>query len=218
MSKRFLIIVSGAVIVIILAAVLYLVTIGGAEGQAEKKSKIRSEPAEINIVFLGSTYSSNRNWHRHLSRKDVDFCAVINFSRRELKMLLERCVWKKNPKICFLNGGHEDVISNVPLKTFLENYEWVVKKLMKRDIRPVIQSTIRIPEIRENVIEEINVMNDRLKLMADSMGVDYINITEILCNKEGLKEKYTPDGIHLNEVGYKAWAEEIKAYLKENPI
>jgi hypothetical protein len=217
MSKRFQIIAAGAAIVILLAVVFYILTTG-EEGMSGKKEKTSKTIPEVNLLFLGGTYSSSPDWNRFLARKDADVCALLNLNQREIRVVFENCVWEKNPKICFVNCGQEDVVSKTPKTIILENYEKVLNRLMKRDVRPVIQSAIRIPNLRDNMTNTIDEINIELKILADRLGLDYINITDVLCDNEGLKEKYSSDGIRLNNEGYKVWAKEIKAYLKENPI
>ncbi len=61
-------------------------------------------------------------------------------------------------------------------------------------------------------VKEINASYARLAL---EMGVNYIDLTPIFSAPDGtLKADLTYDGLHLNEMGYKVWAETLKPYIQ----
>lgn len=65
--------------------------------------------------------------------------------------------------------------------------------------------------------EEILFVNEKLKSYCNSLGVEYLDLHCLLIDEEGLfNKKYSDDGIHPNELGYKIVADEINKKLKKD--
>ncbi len=60
------------------------------------------------------------------------------------------------------------------------------------------------------MIDEVNAF---LQELAKSKKIAYIDINPQLSENKRLKKQFTTDGVHLTEVAYNIWAEEIKKVL-----
>lgn len=53
---------------------------------------------------------------------------------------------------------------------------------------------------------DIRAFNDRLRMLAAEFRYDYLDLHELMADENGeLKAEYTPEGLHLNEQGYRVW-------------
>jgi lysophospholipase L1-like esterase len=60
----------------------------------------------------------------------------------------------------------------------------------------------------------IRFLNDKLKLLANKFGYEYIDLFPHFANGEGaLKSEYTNDNLHLMSDGYKKWVEILSPFI-----
>ncbi|OIP85068.1 MAG: hypothetical protein AUK44_00555 [Porphyromonadaceae bacterium CG2_30_38_12] len=58
-----------------------------------------------------------------------------------------------------------------------------------------------------------------LKNYAVTQKIDVIDLNPIIADKnQVLLDKYTTDGVHINDLGYKLWSDEIKRKLRKYKI
>jgi len=60
-------------------------------------------------------------------------------------------------------------------------------------------------------------VNDSLKELAVSTGVEYLDIYHRFTHEDGsvIKEYLLADGVHLSEKGYKAWSDALEEIINE---
>ena len=57
--------------------------------------------------------------------------------------------------------------------------------------------------------------NEKIKVLADSYGCEYVDLYPSLTDENGLLDgKYSSDGLHLNRKGYAVWTGVMKELLK----
>ncbi|MDP4283720.1 MAG: GDSL-type esterase/lipase family protein [Bacteroidota bacterium] len=176
--------------------------------------------------MLGNSLIRHGKWDSLLSRKDV-----INrgISGDRLKCICERLSYLDgyNPKICFIEGGINDLPGSNPDSLF-EDYKQIVSYFKKRKIIPIINLVLFINpraglkwDIRKNYIsinKQVAYLDERLIVYSSSEHITYIDLNKKLCHDNVLMDKYTTDGVHLTSEGYRIWSDEIKNILKKYNI
>lgn len=89
-------------------------------------------------------------------------------------------------------------------------------RLLVQSILPINESTGRWKKLngRTNDVPMANIL---IKAYCESVGITFINVFARLKEKQSnsLRMDLTTDGLHLNEEGYKLWADELSRYAKK---
>lgn len=191
-----------------------------------KLSKIK----KANIIMLGNSLTDGGNWSELLGRKGVVNRGIIG---DVLEGYLNRMqyVYNLRPKVCFIEGGINDIYNWKPVKKIFEQYIRVIKILKKHGITPVIQSTLytapkwgeewiannnpdlKPAEINKERNREVDKLNSLLKEYARQNKIIFVNLNKLMSSHGFLRSSLTWDGAHLKASGYKIWAHEIDKVL-----
>jgi lysophospholipase L1-like esterase len=167
------------------------------------------------VVMLGNSLTYNANWNEILNRTNI---ANRGIASDITSGYLHRLgyVYRLKPKLCFIEGGVNDLYSNDSVKNIVRNYAAIIDSLQSHGIVPVIQSTLfvaaKYPHAREKN-KQVQTLNAWLIAYASKNGIEYLDIN-LLVSKDGvLRKELTYDGIHLNARGYALWAPEVGKVL-----
>ncbi len=101
------------------------------------------------------------------------------------------------------------VKNNIEKTLFLIKADCPDCKIILQAIYPVIDG-----KAGKRANRTILETNKKLKMLSEKYGVTYLDLTDILSDKNGnLKEEYTYDGLHLSAAGYEATTKEIAKHL-----
>lgn len=120
----------------------------------------------------------------------------------------------------FLLIGTNDLeLTSLTVEEIIFNIKKIIKiiqeklksaKLYVQSIYPVFYE-IKPFSVGKRKNEDIVVINEKIKEIS---GITYIDMHSVLKTKSGkLNEKYTYDGLHMNEQGYHVIKDELMKYL-----
>ena len=188
----------------------------------ELKEKIFNKIAHYlsaDIVMFGDSITYSGDWMQGLSRIDVINSGKSSFTTSHFVSILNNSVLMFHPKICFLEGGINDIGVGIPLKRTYHNYTTIVDTLLSHNIEPVLQSTLYINQTDDTTTNsKVDSLNAFLQNLALSRHLHYINLNQHLSSNKQLKQEYTTDGVHLEEDAYKFWFQEVKKTLQMKNI
>ena len=147
-------------------------------------------------------------WELLLGRLDVVNSGYRGMQTRQLKQFLIPAVYFYNPKICFIMGGVNDFIADMPVQTVFDNLKTMAIRLKKHHIVPILQSTLLTagnPDYNDKIIK----LNGMLREYADKEQIVFINLNQYLAKGGKLRKELTTDGIHLKKEAYEIWSREI---------
>jgi len=174
-------------------------------------AEIQSKPQNDKIVFLGNILVKNYNWDENLGQYKVYNSGISDFTSQQLSWVLSHSVKNYKPKYCFIYSGLEDILLEVPHERIVYNYKYLCDKLREADIITIINSTICL-ENDQKINRKIQVLNQDLKNLCYSSGIEFIDINESL--KNGNIEVWQK-GLNLTDKAYQIWAREISNYLNK---
>lgn len=180
----------------------------------------KSDTKQANIVMLGNSITYGADWKVLLGRKDVVGQGIVSDILEGFANRLEY-VYRLNPKIVYILGGINDIYSWIPNDVILKHYSFIISELKSRNIKPVIQSVIYAGKKWNNSEERnpiVKNFNRSLRMFAIKNDVEFIDLNIILSKNGFLKPEFTNDNLHLNEKGYKEWANLIKKSLQKNEL
>lgn len=164
-------------------------------------------------LFLGNSITEQGFWEKRL-----DTLSVVNhgISGDLTFSVLHRLQYtiKQNPKVIFLMIGINDLGKRVPDSIITKNIFKIIKKLNQdlpktkihlQSILPINNEILGFPD-DFNYFKNITKINQKLIDNKKELNYTYIDLHSEFKDSEGnLKEKFTFDGLHLNEEGYKNW-------------
>lgn len=168
---------------------------------------------KITIVMFGDSITKGGDWATLLGRSDVKNSGFPGFTTSHLVWLLKENVIDLNPRVCFLEGGINDIGVGIPLERTKSNYRSLIDGLKEHQIVPVVQSILYQQDNPESKVQ-VDSLNSYLNAYCQSKGVYYLDINGKLSSSKGLNAQYTTDGTHINQEAYGIWASEVKNLLK----
>lgn len=108
--------------------------------------------------------------------------------------------------------GINDIYDDIDINQITENYKLIINELLATpELENIyIVSTLYVGVDDVRLTPKIKHLNRFLKEMSLSFpSVYYLDLNQILSDKNSLKRTYTSDGIHLNEQAYQVWACEL---------
>lgn len=180
---------------------------------------------KANIVMLGNSHMYRMHWDELLDRKDV-VNRGIGSDITEGYLSRMSSVLSVQPKICFIEGGGNDIDLRipVPVDTIVANIHKVVVTLKEHHIKPVLTALFYASKDyplndSNKYNHKVAALNIQLHRLAKADSVSIIDINMQLNEAEYLKEEYArKDGIHLSSKAYSIWKAEIDRLLKEEGL
>jgi len=175
------------------------------------------------IVMLGNSLTNRISWNELLVRDDVanrgigsditaGFINRINF------------VLNVKPKICFIEGGVNDLAQNINNEIIIKNLNTLLDTLQINNVKPVLTTVTLVTKTytsrdASNFNLKIKELNIQIKKLAISKKIDLIDLNPRLTDGDFLRsENAISDGIHFTSKAYKIWREEIMKILEQEKI
>ena len=131
------------------------------------------------------------------------------------------------PSALFINIGTNDIdrlSDDYTYEDMMDNYRTIIETVWEAAPNCVIYMMAYYPCTNyessggtiTRTLESINTANEYVEALAEELGCNYIDITDVLKDDDGyLKEEYAADTIHLTDEAYEAIYEELKPYFDE---
>ncbi len=166
------------------------------------------------IVMLGNSLTEGGQWDKILQRTDV---ANRGIGSDVTEGYIHRIndVFDLKPKICFIEGGVNDLARYIPQETIIRNLAILIDTLRNESIIPVLNAVTYVadnyralkPKAFNNSIKNLN---RAIRALAKEKKVRLIDLNGKITDGEYLLKKYTvADGIHYTANTYSLWKKEI---------
>lgn len=186
--------------------------------------QLNIEPAYIKpdkIIMLGTSHVYKAHWDELLDRSDIGNRGIGSDITEGYLHRLE-FVMDSHPQICFIEGGGNDIAVHIPTDTIISNLGKLVDTLKTAHIIPVLHAIFHVAANYPAsgwVNSQITIVNRRIRALAASRNIEYIDINPTLAPANVLLPQYSqPDGIHLNALAYLRWRDAIEKVLKIDNI
>ncbi|NET47845.1 MAG: hypothetical protein F6K09_03780 [Merismopedia sp. SIO2A8] len=191
---------------------------------SREASAIASNPPEHLNILLGDSISL---WFPHELLPIGPTWLNQGISGEGAQGLLNRLdlIDQTNPQVMYLMIGINDLLRDVDDETILANQRQIIQnlKVMHPSATIVVQTVLPHAgdrstwEGKDQLLaltnQRIQNLNQRLAIIADEEGVDYLNLVSIFSDAEGnLRTDFTTDGLHLNDNGYRVWASALQMH------
>jgi lysophospholipase L1-like esterase len=178
-----------------------------------------------NIVMLGNSLTAYANWAELLNRPDIanrgiggditaGFIARLNY------------VINVKPKICFIEGGVNDIGRGIHQDTILKNLTSIVDTLQRNNIKPVLTTVTLVTKQyhykSKNPVEinkKIKELNKEIFKLAKEKNIKLIDLNSYISDENfRISEYAVKDGIHFTGKTYLIWKHELQKILNQEDI
>ncbi len=177
------------------------------------------------IVFLGDSITSSYDLVGHFPNHNIINSGVWGDRTDQAQERLRSDLIAFNPAKVFILLGINDVgygRTNEDITTRIESIISDIQKACPKteiyiiSVYPMNVSDFETnhPILSGNINDIVDDLNRMLKVLADEMNIEFINIAPLLKNENNeLKLEYTVDSLHLSAEAYEVINEVLKEYL-----
>ena len=200
------------------------------EYQKRQEEKLKAlETKEKNkytdIVFLGDSLTDYYDLDKYYDIKLIN-SGVAGWTTDQIMDNLDKLVYAYNPTKVILLIGTNDLNQEKDSDYIVNNIGKIVDEIKQKypEVKMYIESLYPINNtdnekinhtavgIRKN--SDIKEINRKLEEYCKKNKYTYINMYDELTDKEGnLNLKYTKEGLHMSDEGYKVVTKKLKKYL-----
>jgi lysophospholipase L1-like esterase len=175
------------------------------------------------IVFLGNSLTQGGKWDSWFPNLPTANRGISGDNTEGVLARLQEITISKPAKV-FLMIGINDISQNYNNDYLCSNFEKIVRQLKKESPGTIIYIQSILPVNNDfsrykkliNKEKQIVQLNKRLKYLCKREKIYLVNLYPLfLQKKHTLNREYTTDGLHLNEAGYKIWANAIRSLIEE---
>ena len=214
-------------IIVLSLTILLLISIILNIGLLNKKDK--KVIMDENIVFFGDSLFEGYNVDEYFYNNKVVNSGISGNTTEDLLDRMKDGVFSYNPTKVHILIGVNDLKENVNEDKIINNILKIINEIKteRKNASIYIHSLYPVNEkkideanssFKGNVnISKIKKLNKKLETTCLEKNITYINVYNSLLNEDGeLKESYTIDGVHLNDLGYYRVTKVIEKYIKKD--
>ncbi|SHI77797.1 GDSL-type esterase/lipase family protein [Propionispora hippei] len=179
------------------------------------------EPHSVHpIVFLGDSMTDEGNWSRLFPQYPVLNRGIGGDSTLGVLHRLQQVTDLKPAKV-FLMIGTNDLCYNRSIPDIMENYQRIIDQVKQKspETKIYVESVLPFndelfPARNKRTNSNIKQLNRQIEQLAKNTGCRYLNLVPAFSDSNGrLPAVYTTDGLHLNELGYQVWRDQISGQV-----
>ncbi|MEL6195203.1 MAG: GDSL-type esterase/lipase family protein [Bacteroidota bacterium] len=169
-------------------------------------------PIPTRILMLGDSITAGGHWNQLTGRADIRNEGLGGATSKSTLNRFDREFWPPEISHCFLMIGANDISGGIPVDQVVDNIELILDGLASRNIGVILQSVLFVAtDLADHVGRnmQIKTLNEKLMVIADERELTFLDLNEILAPDGYLLDRYTQDGIHLMEDGYRLWVSQV---------
>lgn len=176
-----------------------------------------------NIVMLGNSLTQFAHWNELLNRPDVANRGIGGDLTSGFIARLRNVIVLK-PKICFIEGGINDLNRDISNSTIVKNLKTIINTLQSNNIKPVLTTVsflaahykVKDPLEQNKKIKELNKSIVQLSI---EENIDHVDLNQYISNDEYLDSEFaSKDGIHFTGNAYIIWKREVEKILETEDL
>jgi len=179
--------------------------------EVEKQNGIYHQ-TKAEMIFLGDSHMEQCEWNEVFPNWKT---ANRGIGGEGTEGLLARIAVLSvdQDQTVFLQIGINDLLNDRTPEQVKESYVKILSLLEQRKIR-VVPSLIFYVRYIPHVNPMVTKLNQSLLTLFRDRKIEFIDLNPQISENETLLKKYSIDGIHLNNEGYKIWIHEIEKRIR----
>jgi len=177
--------------------------------------------SQRNIVMLGNSLTFRMHWDELLDRPDVANRGIGSDVIKGFYHRLDKVI-ELSPKICFIEGGANDIDFGVDVDTSLYYLDLILDSLHHSGIIPVVSHVIFVTNKypgAERFNQLARAFNQQIDQLCREKHIEVIDLNADIAPDGNLEPRFAqPDGIHLTSVAYTIWKRKVLDLLRKHQI
>lgn len=192
-------------------------------GYLKRTEQFASSGIQSDIVMLGNSLTERGRWADLLGRVRVDNQGIGSDITEGFINRIDY-VFNRKPKICFIEGGVNDLAHYIPQDTIIRNLKILIDTLRSHNIMPVLNAvTFVTTGYKALEPKDFNArifqLNKAIKRLVKSENVSLINLNPMISKNKFLEKGFAVgDGIHYTAKTFLIWKKEIENVLLQKGI
>ncbi|MEL6132120.1 MAG: GDSL-type esterase/lipase family protein [Bacteroidota bacterium] len=183
-----------------------------------------TEPQHGCILFLGNSITQSGNWNEWLAEthRPVLNRGISGDITRKVLLRLDEVI-RHQPAQIYISLGTNDLGKGHKVSEIISDYGQMLDRLKRAcgQTQIFIQSVLpvrhRAPNGADN--EEIIVLNEGLRTLADTKGCVYIDLHTPFVDTQGLlRAEFTNDDLHVTGAAYQEWMALLRPYMQHMKV
>jgi lysophospholipase L1-like esterase len=179
-----------------------------------------------NIIFFGDSITHGYDLDRFYPNNNVINKGIGGNRTGDLLDRVRKDVYEHNPSKVFLLIGINDLCGELDQEDIVFNIQSLINEIKQNrskteiyveSVYPVNPKIIKDKDVKFALPlnnKKVMNLNKAIKEVCEEEKVTYIDLYDKLLDKEGnLKNLYTNDGLHLNNLGYLKVTSVLKEYV-----
>ncbi|MGA7721861.1 MAG: GDSL-type esterase/lipase family protein [Ignavibacteriaceae bacterium] len=167
------------------------------------------------IIMFGDSITHNGKWEEVLNRTDVVNWGIPGYTTQQLSWTIKDILHQYRPKICFIEGGINDLTLGITIDRIYQNQVMVMDSLAHNNVNPVYQTTLYQLH-NEKVNRTIDALNFLMQKYCEHHNYGFIDLRTALSKDGDMIPELTTDGTHLKPEAYIMWGNALQEYLKQH--
>ena len=210
---------------LILISIFLIISIGFNIYLSNNKNYVYK--MDENIVFFGDSITNKYKVEEFFSNTYVINSGISGDKSEDLLNRMND-VYKYNPSKVFILIGINDLNNGIKEDEILNNIQKIINgiktnrmhsKIYIESVYPINRDIFNEKDysFNEDISNDtIKKFNKKLKKLCKENDITYINVYDSLLDDNGnLKDVYTLEGLHLNDLGYFKVTSTINKYIKK---
>ncbi|MEA5442993.1 GDSL-type esterase/lipase family protein [Cyanobium gracile] len=162
------------------------------------------------VTFVGDSLTAQGNWQAAFPAHVVHNQGVSGDTSVQLMARLPS-IRQTGAATYLVMVGINDIVWGYDPGRIAGRIQWLRTGLqIGTGARVIVQSTIPCARFRcgADGVRRVAELNQRLAQQTPAR--DYVDLTTVMADADGLKRAYTVDGVHLNAAGYARWQARLR--------
>ena len=182
----------------------------------ERIKEFKANPLDFgDIVFIGNSITEQGgDWSKRLNNPKIKNRGISGDMTEGVLARLGEINYYKPSKLFIKIGINDLFTDNLSAEYVGNNILKIVNTIHSKSPKTKIYVQTILPTTSEKIILKIKTTNTILKNNAQINDYTLIDLQTVFADENDMmKKELTIDGVHLNEVGYSVWVDNIKKYL-----
>ncbi|MCK5231466.1 MAG: GDSL family lipase [Desulfobulbaceae bacterium] len=168
------------------------------------------------LLFVGDSLIEYFDWQVRFPEHDVMNSGTAGETVSGLLNRAERIVnHEEQPDWCLIMSGTNNVVMED--YSFIPLYEKIIEVFLDAFPKAAIIINSLMP-IRMDWLSQTAIprMNSSLYKLSQKTGTGFLDVFDLFVKKQadGKTSLFLPDGVHLNETGYRVWSDAVADKIK----
>ena len=163
-------------------------------------------------VFVGDSITEASDWHELFGDKVVANRGIGGDITIGVLNRMDSII-NTQAQLAMVMIGVNDVAWGFAVEDIAKRHGQIVTKLQQAGMDVMVHAVLQSDGVKVNNAK-IRALNERLRQFSERHQLGFLDLNPLLAPNGYLEPRYSADGVHLNGLAYKIWAQALTKRLK----